>query len=157
MTHAGTNWPWTVSLAAVETSPTLAVNSAESSTLTSFKVNECFGPSAEMVTFLSDFGIFLPFLNHSTGWPALESSHSKVTVSPSDVVMSFRGEVKVKGDSIRRTQYASKDYQSIYNHQLSVKFASLVWAGSAHRLNNKMASYHILARIQETHFALMFV
>ena len=100
-----------MSLADVVSSGILTVYSDVSSTVAGVMVNLCFVPSTVTLVRLSGL-IFLPFLNHSTFWLGLDSSHSRVTDSSAGQVVSLRGWVKVTLASVggrrSRSQPGSK-------------------------------------------------
>ena len=90
------NVPSTVSFPTVLWSPILAEYSAPSSNTDFSIVRVCSAPSSFIWMRLSGLVIFLPFLNHWT-LSGLEVAHLKVTLSPSGIVKSLRGVIKVTG------------------------------------------------------------
>ena len=95
-----------MSLADVVSSGILTVYSDVSSTMAGVMVNLCFVPSTVTLVRLSGL-IFLLFLNHSTFWLGLDSSHSRVTDSSAGQVVSLRGWVKVTLGSVGGTRSGS--------------------------------------------------
>lgn len=92
--------PSTRTLALDVSSPTLMQYSASVSKVAFFNVIRWTFPSTVISVFWSGWISLLSFV-HLTGMSGLESSHSKVTVSPSVISLSVKVLVKVNGTSAK--------------------------------------------------------
>ena len=101
--------PSTVNFPVVLSSPILAVYSAPSSSSDLSITNVCSGPSSRSWMRLLGLVIFLPFLNHWT-FSGFEVTHLKVALSPSGMVISYRGVVNVTGTAGNLQGYTHTDY-----------------------------------------------